>query len=183
MGPFCAERERSCPHGHFAPSGASCRQCGGPSHVGGPPRNVVERLSGVNEPSMIILMTTSRCPQQRYDHRLRELVRGTGDVTIASDLGVPRSTARGWLRKAPTVVVSVDVSNRSTSELQQENRGAPATREDAHGTTAPRPRPVSYDQSPCPHKSPHRLTPRDAPSDTSREMPFHPRGRMITDSR
>jgi transposase-like protein len=74
----------------------------------------------VNEPSMIILMTTSRCPQQRYDHRLRELVRGTGDVTIASDLGVPRSTARGWLRKAPTVVVSVDVSNLSTSELQQE---------------------------------------------------------------
>jgi putative transposase len=77
-------------------------------------------LSGVNEPSMIILMTTSRRPQQRYDHRLRELVRGTGDVTIATDLGVPRSTARGWLRKAPTVVVSVDVSNLSTSELQQE---------------------------------------------------------------
>jgi putative transposase len=77
-------------------------------------------LSGVNEPSMIILMTTSRRPQQRYDHRLRELVRGNGDVTIATNLGVPRSTARGWLRKAPTVVVSVDVSNLSTSELQHE---------------------------------------------------------------
>jgi putative transposase len=33
---------------------------------------------------------------------------------------VPRSTARGWLRKAPTVVVSVDGTNLSTSELQQE---------------------------------------------------------------
>jgi hypothetical protein len=49
---------------------------------------------------MIIFMTASGRPQQRYDHRLRDLVHGTGDVTIATDLGVPRSTARGWLRKA-----------------------------------------------------------------------------------
>ena len=28
-------------------------------------------------------------PQQRYDHRLRELVHRTGDPTIATDLGVP----------------------------------------------------------------------------------------------
>ena len=27
----------SCLHGHSAPSGASCRHCGGPSHVGGRP--------------------------------------------------------------------------------------------------------------------------------------------------
>src|SRR5262245_41988371 len=65
-------------------------------------------------------MTTSRRPQQRYDHRLRELVRDTGNVTIATDLGVPRSTARGWLRNAPAVVVSLDVTNPKTSELQQE---------------------------------------------------------------
>src|SRR5262245_28568409 len=69
---------------------------------------------------MIILVTTSRCPQQRYDHRLRELVRATGTVTIATDLAVPRSTSRGWLRKAPAVVVSLDVTNLRTSELQQE---------------------------------------------------------------
>jgi hypothetical protein len=74
--------------------------------------NVVEKLSDVSEPSMIILMTTSRRPQQRYDHRLRELVRGTGDVTIATDIGIPRSTARDWLREAPKVVVSLDVTNR-----------------------------------------------------------------------
>jgi hypothetical protein len=65
-------------------------------------------------------MTTTRRLQQRYDHRLRDLVRGTGDVTIATDLGVPRSTARGWLGKAPKVVVSLDVTNLNASELQQE---------------------------------------------------------------
>ena len=35
-------------------------------------------------------MTTSRRPQQRYDHRLRDLVHNTGNVTIATDLGVRR---------------------------------------------------------------------------------------------
>ena len=55
---------------------------------------------------MISPMTTDR-PQKRYDHRLRELVQRTGDLTIATDLGVPRSTTRGWLRTAPTVVVSL----------------------------------------------------------------------------
>jgi hypothetical protein len=53
-------------------------------------------------------MTTER-PQQRYDHRLRDLVQGTGNVTIVTDLGVPRSTARGWLGQAPKIVVSLDV--------------------------------------------------------------------------
>jgi hypothetical protein len=65
-------------------------------------------------------MTTSLRPQQRYDHRLRDLVHNTGDVTIATDLGVPRSTARGWLRTAPRVAVTMDVTNVRTLELQQE---------------------------------------------------------------
>ena len=46
---------------------------------------------------MIVSMPTTARPQQRYDHRLRHLVQRTGDVTVATDLGVPRSTARGWL--------------------------------------------------------------------------------------
>jgi len=83
-------------------------------------RNVLEELSGVSERPMIIPMTTTGRLQQRYDHRLRDLVQGTGDVTIATDLGVPRSTARGWLGKAPKVVVSLDVTNLKASELQQE---------------------------------------------------------------
>jgi hypothetical protein len=49
---------------------------------------------------MIIAMTTTGRREQRYDHRLRDLVQGTGDLTIATDLRVPRSTARGWLGMA-----------------------------------------------------------------------------------
>src|SRR5215831_10954599 len=69
---------------------------------------------------MIILMTTTGRPQQRYDHRLRNLVQRTGNVTVATDFGVPRSTARGWLRQAPKAVVSLDVTDLRASELQQE---------------------------------------------------------------
>ena len=65
-------------------------------------------------------MKTASRPQRRYDHRLRDLVRRTGDLTIATDLGVPRSTARGWLAAAPTAVISVDVANRTEAELRQE---------------------------------------------------------------
>ena len=68
---------------------------------------------------MIRPMATAR-PQQRYDHRLRELVHRTGDPTIATDLGVPQSTARGWLRTAPTVVIGLDVANQTEHELRRE---------------------------------------------------------------
>jgi len=53
-------------------------------------------------------------------HRLRDLVQRTGDLTIATDLGVPRSTARGWLRAAPRVVVTVDLADLTAPELRQE---------------------------------------------------------------
>ena len=65
-------------------------------------------------------MPTTARPQQRYDHRLRHLVQRTGDVTVATDLGVPRSTARGWLGAAPTVVVCLDVADLTEPELRQE---------------------------------------------------------------
>ena len=68
---------------------------------------------------MIRPMTTAR-PQQRYDHRLRELVHRAGDPTIATDLGVPQSTARGWLRTAPTVVIGLDVADLTEHELRHE---------------------------------------------------------------
>jgi len=41
-------------------------------------------------------------------------------VTIATNLGVPRSTARSWRGKAPKIVVSMDVLDLSASELQRE---------------------------------------------------------------
>jgi hypothetical protein len=66
------------------------------------------------------MTTTTARPQQRDDHRLRDLVQRTGDVTVATDLGVPRSTAHGWLGKAPKLVVSLDVTDLRASELQQE---------------------------------------------------------------
>ena len=69
---------------------------------------------------MIGRMKTASRPPRRYDHRLRDLVRRTEDLTVAIDLGVPRSTARGWLATAPTVVISVDVANLTESELRQE---------------------------------------------------------------
>jgi hypothetical protein len=69
---------------------------------------------------MIIPMTTTGRLQQRDDHRLRDLVHGTGNMTIAADLGVPRSTARGWLGKAPKVVLRLDVTDLEKSELRQE---------------------------------------------------------------
>jgi putative transposase len=68
---------------------------------------------------MIIRMTT-RSGQQRYDHRLRDLVQRTGDLTIATDLGVPRSTARGWLGATPRVVVSLEAADLTEPELRQE---------------------------------------------------------------
>ena len=44
--------------------------------------------------------------QQTYDHRLKALVYSTGDIHVALAEGVPRSTARGWLRSPPREVVS-----------------------------------------------------------------------------
>jgi putative transposase len=69
---------------------------------------------------MIISMPTTGRPQHRYDHRLRALVQRTGNLTVATELGVPRSTARGWLSMAPTVVVGLDVSDLTEPELRQE---------------------------------------------------------------
>ena len=37
--------------------------------------------------------------QRSYDHRLLRLVRDTGDASIATRIGVPRSTAAGWLKR------------------------------------------------------------------------------------
>lgn len=81
---------------------------------------MLEELSGGPERSMIIAMPTTTRPQHRYNHRLRQLVQRTGDVTVATNLGVPRSTARGWRGAAPTVVASLDVADLTEPELRQE---------------------------------------------------------------
>jgi len=63
---------------------------------------------------------SQRRPQQVYDHRLRNLVRETGDLRIATEVGVPRSTAAGWLHAEPQPVVSLDVLDMREPQLQAE---------------------------------------------------------------
>jgi len=58
--------------------------------------------------------------QQVYDHRLRDLVRRTGNIEIATGLGVPRSTATGWMRVKLRPVVTFDVLDGSPSEIRDE---------------------------------------------------------------
>ena len=65
------------------------------------------------------MSSTTRC-QRRYDHRLRTLVQTTGDIDLGIRHGVPRSTARGWLTRTSTAVVTLDVLELDTVRLQHE---------------------------------------------------------------
>jgi putative transposase len=65
-------------------------------------------------------MPTGTRRQRHYDHRLRDLVSRTGDATIATDLGVPRSTVAGWLSGDVGPIVSLDVLDLSIVDLQAE---------------------------------------------------------------
>ena len=56
--------------------------------------------------------------QRTYDHRLVALVQDTGDITIATGVGVPRSTAAGWLRRAKRDVTTVSTCETSSAELR-----------------------------------------------------------------
>jgi hypothetical protein len=69
---------------------------------------------------MIIPMTTTGRPQQRYDHRLRDLVQGI--TTFGALLSHPRAVERGPPRSVAMVgsLVKRDVTDLSASELQQE---------------------------------------------------------------
>jgi transposase InsO family protein len=67
----------------------------------------------------MIMVTTTRT-QNRYDHRLRELVQTTQDVSYAIQRGVPRSTARGWLNAPSVDVVTLDSLDMDAAQLQRE---------------------------------------------------------------
>lgn len=58
--------------------------------------------------------------QQRYDHRLRNLVQHTGDFRLAVACGVPKSTARGWVERQPAEVVGFADLTRTEAELRRE---------------------------------------------------------------
>ncbi|MDB4680133.1 DDE-type integrase/transposase/recombinase [Planctomycetaceae bacterium] len=65
-------------------------------------------------------MPTTTRKQNTYDHRLRELVRSTGKIDVAIQCGVPPSTARGWLTKTATEVITLDAFDMSIANLQRE---------------------------------------------------------------
>ena len=65
-------------------------------------------------------MTASTHTQKQYDHRLRRLIQTTGDLELAVGHGVPRSTARGWLKHSGTEVASIDVLDMDAEALQRE---------------------------------------------------------------
>ncbi len=60
----------------------------------------------------------SRRIQRIYDHRLVLLVQQSGDATIATRLGVPRSTVAGWLRRASRPVTTAAVADDAAAELR-----------------------------------------------------------------
>ena len=70
----------------------------------------------------IILGMSENCgTQKQYDHRLRLLIQNTRDLELAVRPGVPRSTARGWLKQSRMDVVSIDVLDMDAEALQQED--------------------------------------------------------------
>ena len=58
--------------------------------------------------------------QRTYDHRLRDLVRETGDIKLAVTAGVPRSTAAGWLRAPACPTVTLAPLSMGEQDLQAE---------------------------------------------------------------
>jgi len=56
--------------------------------------------------------------QRSYDHRLVQLVQQTGDASIATRIGVPRSTARDWIRRALRPVTTTAVADDALAELR-----------------------------------------------------------------
>lgn len=65
-------------------------------------------------------MDTTTRVQNRYDQRLRELVRSTQDIRRNIRHGVPPSTARGWLKAPVAAVVTIEVLHTGTIRRQQE---------------------------------------------------------------
>ena len=65
-------------------------------------------------------MTPQTRTRRSYDHRLRRLVHSTGNLELAIENGVPRSTARDWLRRPSPKVVTLDVAAMTEDALRRE---------------------------------------------------------------
>jgi hypothetical protein len=73
----------------------------------------------VSQRPMIIRMTTTSRPQQRHDHRLRDLVQRTGDLTIAR-ISVSRAQQRGVARRGAAGRGQSGGADLREPELRQE---------------------------------------------------------------
>jgi putative transposase len=62
---------------------------------------------------------SSKRHQRSYDHRLVRLVQETGDTGLATSMGVPRSTAAGWVTRAPRLVTAASSDDESVVELRR----------------------------------------------------------------
>ena len=65
---------------------------------------------------MIVSMPTTARRQQRHDHRLRNLVHRTADVTVTTDLDSLEQAAGAWLGTELTVVVCLAVVDLTEPE-------------------------------------------------------------------
>ena len=72
------------------------------------------------------MATTTRF-QRKYDHRLRELVRATGNIEVARKRGVPPSTARGWVKATKAEVVTIDIADIDLA--RRHDRSPPSRRQ------------------------------------------------------
>ena len=67
-------------------------------------------------------MATRTRSQKIYDHRLKDLVRETGDIQLAVQRGVPRSTAQDWLCPSSREVVTLDVHDATETAKSRRDR-------------------------------------------------------------
>jgi len=65
-------------------------------------------------------MTLQTRTRRSYDHQLRRFVHSTGNLQLAIANGVPRSTARDWLRRPSPEVVTLDVAAMTEEALRRE---------------------------------------------------------------
>jgi hypothetical protein len=79
-------------------------------------RKSLDRASSLRQAALMAPQTLRR----RYDHRFVDLVRESGDISIALKLGVPRSTAATWLRRPRKPVLTLERPLPTTDALGRE---------------------------------------------------------------
>ncbi len=74
----------------------------------------------MSDDNRIFPMIAAKRVQRAYDHRLRQFVCTTGDTAHALRIGVPRSTANGWLQPRVRPVISLSQFGQHVEALEIE---------------------------------------------------------------